>query len=196
MRGEGEDDGARGPTRIEPWGRGDLTLLHKCLGDPAMMRHLGGPESPEQLATRQTRYEQPDSKQFKIVDEASGQGIGWVGYWERGEQIYEIGWSVLPGFQGRGVAGSAALEVIALARAEDKHGFLHAYPSIENAASNALCRRLGFVLLGPTDFEYPKGALMRCNDWRLELVELAAPWPGDRGPSPVPSATPLDDSDR
>ena len=27
-----------------------------------------------------------------------------------GEQVYEIGWSVLPAFQGRGIAGSATLE--------------------------------------------------------------------------------------
>jgi hypothetical protein len=55
-----------------------------------MMAHLGGPESAEKIAERQTRYEQPDSKQFKIVDEATGEGVGWVGYWERdwrGDQV-------------------------------------------------------------------------------------------------------------
>jgi RimJ/RimL family protein N-acetyltransferase len=160
------------PIRIEPWGEGDRPLLERCLGDPAMMEHLGGPESIEKIGERQARYEQPDSKQFKIVDEASGEGVGWVGYWERdshGEQVYEIGWAVLPPFQGRGIATAATAEAIARARAERAHRYLHAYPSVDNAPSNAVCRKLGFTLLGASEFEYPKGNRMRCNDWRLDL---------------------------
>ena len=141
-----------------------------------MMEHLGGPESREKIAERQSRYEQPDSKQFKIVDVATGEGVGWVGYWQRewrGDDVYEIGWSVLPAFQGRGIAGSATLEAIAIARSERTRRFLHAYPSVDNAPSNAICRKLGFTLLGPCEFEYPKGSLMRCNDWRLDLFASA-----------------------
>jgi len=158
--------------RIEPWGKRDLALLQKCLGDPAMMQHLGGPETAEKIAGRQLRYEQPDSKQFKIVDEASGEGVGWVGYWERewhGDQVYEIGWSVIPAFQGRGIAAAATLKALAVARSERSRRFVHAYPAVGNAPSNALCRRLGFTLLGAFDFEYPKGHLLHCNDWRLDL---------------------------
>jgi hypothetical protein len=69
--------------RIEPWGKGDLALLERALGDPQMMEHLGGPESPEKIAERQAGYERSGSGQFKIVDEATGEGVGWVGYWER-----------------------------------------------------------------------------------------------------------------
>jgi RimJ/RimL family protein N-acetyltransferase len=130
-----------------------------------MMEHLGGPESPEKIAERQTRYEQ-------IVDDATGEGVGWVGYWERdwrGEQVYEIGWSVLPAFQGRGIAAAATLKAIAIARSEKKHRFLLAYPSVDNGPSNAICRKLGFTLLGVSEYEYPKGSWMRCNDWRLDL---------------------------
>jgi RimJ/RimL family protein N-acetyltransferase len=137
-----------------------------------MMEHLGGPESPAKIAERQAPYEEPDSKQFKIVDETTAEGIGWVGYWERdwqGEQVLEVGWSVLPAFQGRGIAGSATLGAIAIASSERKRRFLHAFPSVDNAPSNAICRRLGFTLLGPCEFEYPKGSLIRCNDWRLDL---------------------------
>ena len=160
--------------RIEPWGEGNLELLQKCLGDPAMMEHLGGPESAEMIAERQARYAQPDSKQFRIVDDAGGEGVGWVGYWERDgcdDQVYEIGWSVIPAFQGRGIAAAATREVIAIARSERTRRFVHAYPAVANAPSNALCRKLGFTLLGPYDFEYPKGSgsVMRCNDWQLEL---------------------------
>jgi RimJ/RimL family protein N-acetyltransferase len=163
--------------RLEPWSGGDLALLQQCLGDPAMMGHLGGPESPEKIAERQTRYEQPDSLQFKIVDEATGEGVGWVGYWERdwrGEGVYEIGWSVIPAFQGRGIASSATLQAIAIARSQRTRRFLHAYPAVGNAASNAVCRKAGFTLLGQSEFEYPPGNRMQCNDWRLELVAGAS----------------------
>ena len=158
--------------RLEPWGEGDLPLLQELLGDPVMMEHLGGPETAEKIAERQARYEQPDSKQFKIVDEARGEGVGWVGYWERdwqGRQVYEIGWSVIPAFQGRGIAGSATRMAVARASAERTRRFLHAFPSVDNGPSNAICRKLGFELIGPCDFEYPKGNTMRCNDWRLDL---------------------------
>ncbi len=166
------DRSGRARVRIEPWGKRDLALLQKCLGDPAMMQHLGGPETAEKIAERQARYEQPDSKQFKIVDEVSGEGAGWVGYWERewlGDQVFEIGWSVIPPFQGRGIAAAATRKAIAVARSERSRRFVHAYPAVGNAPSNALCRRLGFALLGPYDFEYPKGHLLHCNDWRLDL---------------------------
>jgi RimJ/RimL family protein N-acetyltransferase len=98
--------------RIEPWGNGDLPLLEKLMGDPEMTEHLGGPESDEKLAERQARYERlADSRKgrmIKIADGASSEAVGSVGYWERtwrGEVVYEMGWSVLPAFQGRGIAG-------------------------------------------------------------------------------------------
>jgi RimJ/RimL family protein N-acetyltransferase len=159
--------------RIEPWGEGDLPLLEQVVGDPAMMEHLGGPESAEKIAERQERYQQPDSKQFKIVDEPSGEAVGWVGYWERewrGRQVYEIGWAVIPAYQGRGLAAAATARAIELARAERVHRFMHAYPNVENGPSNAICRKLGFTLLGEHDFEFPPGHPMRCNDWMLDLL--------------------------
>ena len=65
--------------RIVPWGAGDLALLEQLVGDPAMMEHLGGAESAEKIAERQGRYELADSGMFKIVDEATGEGVGSVG---------------------------------------------------------------------------------------------------------------------
>jgi RimJ/RimL family protein N-acetyltransferase len=46
---------------------------------------------------------------------------------------------------------------------------MHAFPNVDNEASNAICRKLGFELLEAREFEYPKGHLMTCNDWRLDL---------------------------
>jgi RimJ/RimL family protein N-acetyltransferase len=159
---------------IVPWGAGDLPLLGQLVGDPRMMSHLGGPESPEKIRERQARYERAQSgdRMFKIVDLASGEGVGSVGFWERswrGEDVYEVGWMVLPAFQGRGIAAEATRLAIDLARDDGAHRFMHAFPSIDNAASNAICRKLGFALVEECEFEYPPGRKMRCNDWRLDL---------------------------
>jgi RimJ/RimL family protein N-acetyltransferase len=150
------------------------------MGDPAMTEHLGGPESEQKLVERQARYERLDPRRgymFKIVDEESGEPAGSVGYWDkewRGETVYETGWSVLPEFQGRGIAVAATRLVIEAARAEGRHSQLFAYPSVDNAPSNAICRKLGFELLGECDFEFPPGHQMRCNEWRLDLAQAPA----------------------
>ncbi|MGH3082517.1 MAG: GNAT family N-acetyltransferase [Gaiellaceae bacterium] len=160
------------PVRLEPWGEDDLPLLEQLLGDPAMTEHLGGPESHEKIVERQARYVKAESGLYKIVHEETDEGAGWVGYWDktwREQDVHEIGWAVLPAFQGRGIAGAATAQAIAVARSEQRHRFVHAFPSVDNAPSNAICRKLGFTLLGEYDFEYPKGSFMRCNDWRLDL---------------------------
>lgn len=159
--------------RLEPWGAEDLWLLERLLGDPAMTEHLGGPESPQKLAERQSRYEKPGSRQFKII--AGGQAVGAVGYWEKDwldQTVWEVGWLVLPEQQGRGYA-SVGMELLLRLVGDDpvKHPHVHAFPAVENAPSNAICRKLGFRLLGVKNFEYPAGSgnVMSCNDWRFEL---------------------------
>jgi RimJ/RimL family protein N-acetyltransferase len=112
---------------------------------------------------------------FKIVDDPTGEGIGSVGYWPRSwraQDVYETGWSVLPAFQGRGIAAAGTAQAIAIARSEQTRRFLHAFPSVANTPSNAICRKLGFTLVEACEFEYPPGSghLMRCNDWRLKLM--------------------------
>jgi RimJ/RimL family protein N-acetyltransferase len=166
--------------RLERFGEGDLWLVERLMGDSAMTEHLGGPESAKKLEKRHRRYTKPGSGMFKIVDADTDEALGSVGFWERewqGEQVYETGWSVLPEFQGRGIASRATALAIDLARQEGKHHFLHAYPSVENGPSNAICRKLAFTLLGEYEFEFPPGNRMRCNDWRLDL--RAAPDPCD-----------------
>jgi RimJ/RimL family protein N-acetyltransferase len=170
--------------RLVPWTEEDLPLLVR-LNAPEMTEHLGGPESEENLEKRHKRYvaaassgivRDPDRTYpayiFKVVLEPDGMAVGNVNFWNRewkGEQVYEIGWGVLPEYQGRGIASAAVAEAIELARATKRKQAVHAFPSVENQPSNGICRRLGFVLLGATQFEYPKGHWMLCNDWRLAL---------------------------
>jgi RimJ/RimL family protein N-acetyltransferase len=156
---------------LRPWANDDLWLLHATLGDPTMMEHLGGIESVEQIERRHARF--LNSHDMFTVWEGEAI-VGSVGFWEktwRDEEVYETGWMILPKYAGRGLATQAALAVISLARSEGKHRFLHAFPNVENAASNAVCRKAGFTNLGEFTFEYPKGRWMQCNDWRIDLFD-------------------------
>jgi RimJ/RimL family protein N-acetyltransferase len=162
---------------LEPWGPDDLPLLQRLLGDPGMMAHLGGPESPDKIAERHLRYQRlgdPGAgRMFKIVDDATRLGVGSVGYWPRtwhDQDVYEMGWSVLLAFQGRGIAAAGTAQVVAQARSEQTRRLLHAFPSVANAPSNAICRKIGFTLVEACDFEYLPGHVMRCNDWRMDLT--------------------------
>ena len=143
------------------------------MGDPHMTEHLGGPESPDRLRERQGRYERLEDgdRMFKIVVVASCAGVSSVGFWTKewhDAQVYEIGWMVVPKFQGRGIAVAATAHAIELAKRNDKL-LMHAFPNVDNAPSNAICRKLGFELLDVCEFEFPKGNFMTCNVWRLNL---------------------------
>jgi RimJ/RimL family protein N-acetyltransferase len=93
---------------------------------------------------------------FKIVLSPATDAIGSIGYWDktwREELVYETGWMML----------------VERLRRDHMRRFLHAFPSVTNGPSNALCRKAGFINLGESDFEYPAGHPLRCNDWRLDL---------------------------
>jgi len=162
---------------LRPWSPDDLWLLERLLGDPLMTAHLGGPESPEKIRRRNADYAAPGvagtGAMFVITAGRDENPAGSIGYWPgdwRGETIWEVGWSVLPEFQGRGIAKQATQLVVAKARSEGLPRSIHAFPSVENGPSNAICRNVGFTLIGECDFEYPRGSFMRCNDWMLDAA--------------------------
>ncbi|MFG1655417.1 GNAT family N-acetyltransferase [Micromonospora chersina] len=161
--------------RLARWSADDLALLRQ-LNAPEVRAHTGGPETDEQVVARHERYLRgpgPRGGHMFTVALPDGTKVGSVGYWERewrGEPVYEMGWAVLPAYQGRGLASAAVRALIAEAAAHGDRRHAHAYPSVDHPASNAVCRKAGFTLLGETEFEYPPGHLMRSNDWRIELT--------------------------
>ncbi|AZK95799.1 MULTISPECIES: GNAT family N-acetyltransferase [Streptomyces] len=165
--------------RIEPWSESDLALL-RAANAPELMTELGGPETEEKVLARHRRYvalsANPSGKgrMYAIVLAATGERVGTVGFWEQtatsdGQAAYEAGWGVLTPFQGRGLASAATRLVAGVARAEGRFRYLLAYPKVTNAASNAVCRKVGFELRGEVGFEYPPGNPVRSNEWRLDL---------------------------
>jgi RimJ/RimL family protein N-acetyltransferase len=92
---------------------------------------------------------------------------GSVALWsheDSGTVMSEIGWMVLPEFQGRGIATTAVRMLLALAREQNRWGLVHAFPAITNAPSNAVCRSAGFRFAGEQDATFA-GRVFRTNHW-------------------------------
>ncbi len=105
---------------LRPWSPDDLDLMVALLGDPAMTEYLGGPETPEALRKRLDRYlamTPAEGRMFVIAVGPRRQPAGSVGYWPHESGSLETGWSVLPAFQGRGVATRGTSQCLDIAAA-------------------------------------------------------------------------------
>jgi RimJ/RimL family protein N-acetyltransferase len=157
---------------IRPWNDEDLPLL-RSMNTEQMWDHLGGPETEAKVLDRHQRYlESAPGKTRMFVIMFGVDAVGSVGYWYRhwdNRDVYEVGWMVLPEFQGRGIATRAISMLLNILRTEVPQAVVHAFPSNDNPASNSICTKLGFSLVGETDFEFPLGKWMKCNDWCLEF---------------------------
>lgn len=158
----------------------DLPLFESVYCDPSMMTHLGGPWPKERVPHKLQRnleiVEAGTAWVLKIIpDEDSSRAAGWLCIWEhdwRGERINEIGWMILPAFQGRGLASRAVRAILDKARAEERWDIIHALPATANVASNAVCRKAGFTLVEELVLDWDgawDGQPMRCNHWLLDL---------------------------
>jgi RimJ/RimL family protein N-acetyltransferase len=155
----------------------DLSLYERLHCDSQMMAHLGGPwpkeRLPEKLKRDVATVEAGTGWIFKIISEEDSVGaVGSVCIWKhvwRNESINEIGWMILTPFQGRGLATKAVRAILDRARSEKRWDVVQAFPTTTNAASNAICRKMGFSLSEEVDLEYA-GHMLRCNHWRLDLL--------------------------
>lgn len=160
---------------LRPIEIGDLPLYEAIHCDPRMMEHLGGPLPREGLEEKLRRdvatTATGETWVFVIVPEGGDAPAGTVSVWEKdleGEWITEIGWMVLPPFQGRGLATEAVRAVLEKARSESRWDAVHAFPPVSNAPSNAICRKMGFSKIGEGEFTF-RDRVLRCNRWRLAL---------------------------
>jgi RimJ/RimL family protein N-acetyltransferase len=138
-----------------------------------MTEYLGGPESIEKLKDRHNRYLTIDGC-YTIEEIGTGTSIGWVGNWEiakDGEKAWETGFSVLPEYQGKGIATEATILLLQKMKIDPMFRYIYAFPDINNKPSNAVCRKAGFSLVGEEKGEYPPGNIIICNNWRYDLTK-------------------------
>ena len=88
-------------------------------------------------------------RMFRV--DVDGKPAGYAGWWEEvhdGMPVYEVGCSIDPDWQGRGIASTALRETLRLAAVLGDRPLVVGYAHVDNAASNALCARVGFDARG------------------------------------------------
>jgi RimJ/RimL family protein N-acetyltransferase len=155
---------------------GDVEAYVRMRCDPVMMAELGGPLPREGMAAkvaRDVREAAAGTEWIKMIvpDAAVPQVVaGTVALWSHeqdGAPLSEIGWMVLPEFQGRGLAKAAVRAVLERARDEDRWGAVHAFPGVTNGPSNGICRSLRFTLVEERDVTFA-GRVIRTNHWVID----------------------------
>ncbi|RKR93195.1 RimJ/RimL family protein N-acetyltransferase [Micromonospora pisi] len=154
----------------------DVEAYVRMRCDPVMMAELGGPlprEGMEEKVARDARGAAADLDWIRMIvpdDDVPEVVAGTVTLWAHetdGEPVSEIGWMVLPEFQGRGLAKRAVRMLLEQARDDGRWGPVHAYPATANGPSNGICRSLGFRLVGERDMPFA-GRMLRSNDWVID----------------------------
>jgi RimJ/RimL family protein N-acetyltransferase len=160
--------------RLRPVTLDDGPLYERMRCDPRMMAELGGvlPRAsiPAKLASDVAQAAAGASWGLVIVTD-EGEDAGHVCLFESlGSHgpMCEIGWMVLPAFQGRGLGREAARTLLARARAERRWRIVHAFTAITNAPSNGICRSLRFTLVDEQDILF-EGRMLHCNHWCIDL---------------------------
>jgi len=156
---------------------GDVGAYVRMRCDPVMTAELGGPlprEGIEDKVARDVQAAAAGTEWIKMIvpGEASADVVaGSVALWshgqDSGEPVTEIGWMVLPEFQGRGLAKRAVRMLLELARDDGRWGRVHAFPATTNAQSNGICRSLGFRFAGEQDVIFA-GRVLRSNHWIID----------------------------
>jgi RimJ/RimL family protein N-acetyltransferase len=171
----------------------DAYVRMRC--DPAMMAELGGPlprEGIEEKVRRDVADARSGTALIKMIvpdrrrptaesgaefgaDSGPWAVAGSATLWHSehgGEPISEIGWMVLPEFQGRGVGKRAVRMLLEIARDQGRWGLVHAFPGVTNGPSNGICRSLGFTLAGETQVHFA-GRALQSNHWVVDPAAVA-----------------------
>jgi RimJ/RimL family protein N-acetyltransferase len=157
---------------LQPVSEADEWLTVALETDPEVMAELGGAWTAEQArathARRLRTARETGSWWFKLVRRGDGAAVGsivlWDSEWE-GAPVSEAGWMVLPAEQGKGYASAGVrLLLERAAAAGDRWGDIHASPGATNGASNAICRKANFELVGDGEVDYG-GRMLHVNHW-------------------------------
>jgi RimJ/RimL family protein N-acetyltransferase len=167
---------AEWPVRLRDVELGDVDAYVRMRCDPVMMAGLGGPlprAGIEAKVAQDVEQAAEGTAWIKMIvpDQAAPETVaGSVALWSHddgGEPMSEIGWMVLPEFQGRGVGKAAVRTLLELARDQDRWGLVHAFPATANGPSNGICRSVGFRFAGERDVTFA-GRVLRASHWIID----------------------------
>ena len=147
----------------------DAGLMLKIWNDPAFIRYVGdrGIRTLEEAghALREgafTLYRHYGYGPYSMSLKAEGTKVGICGLFRRENLEHpDIGFAVLPGYCGNGLAGEAAAAVMTHARDDLGIDYLTAIVSPENRASVSLIRKLGL--------EFQRGITMPGEEHEISL---------------------------
>jgi RimJ/RimL family protein N-acetyltransferase len=152
----------------------DAYVRMRC--DPAMMAELGGPlprDGIDDKVRRDVRDAAAGRAWIQMILAEGDAVAGTVTLWSHDPSapndrpLSEIGWMVLPEYQGRGIGKAAVRALLQRAHDERRWGIVHAFPGITNEPSNGICRSLGFTLAGEQDVEFA-GRTLRTHHWWID----------------------------
>ncbi|MFI6153105.1 GNAT family N-acetyltransferase [Kitasatospora sp. NPDC051170] len=147
---------------------GDVEAYVRMRCDAGMMAELGGPLPREQVVARHAKdVEGGEYIWARMIVTDEGETAGGVALWsmeEDGVTVSEIGWAVLPEFQGKGLAKAAVRQLLDEAAEDGRWGEVEANPGVTNGPSNGICRATGFQLRGERELTFAD-RLLRTNQW-------------------------------
>ena len=168
--------------RIRTWDAADTDAFYAVMNTPAVMRYLGGLQTPAQWAAvveRVTSYQRDLGYTFWIVERRdTGELLGWCGLKHinypgaPNPGDMEIGWRFRETAWGQGIAKEAASATLDLAFGRFAAPFVIAVTFAANSASWGLMERLGMRYLPELDFIDPRYAdLGPTKQWRLDAAD-------------------------
>ncbi|WP_323741055.1 GNAT family N-acetyltransferase [Microbacterium abyssi] len=138
----------------------DLDEMAAMLGDPDVMAFYPAPktrgESLDWIERMRERYAR-DGHGLWVIETHDGEfvgdcGITWQSY--NGTPVREVGYHVVRGYQGRGLATEAALACVDLVRREFTPTLLTAIIHPDNIASRRVAEHLGMTHIDD-DYAHP-----------------------------------------
>jgi RimJ/RimL family protein N-acetyltransferase len=146
---------------LRPFTRDDVPTIVAACQDPEIPRWTSVP-SPYTEPDALGWLESNDEEKFAVVDSVSGELLGSIGLFARGDGIAEVGYWVKREARGRGVA-TRALGLVArwMFAADDDLSRLELRADVENHSSQRVAEKAGFVREGVL-----RSSLALKGEWR------------------------------
>jgi RimJ/RimL family protein N-acetyltransferase len=133
---------------LRGWDEADFDTMRAIFSDADTMKYLGGVVNEftawRAIAGQIGHWAMRGYGFFAVEEKASGACIGWCGPWfPHGWPDREIGWTLRPGYRGKGYATEAARASLHFAYRELGWDSAISLIDKDNAASIAVAERLG-----------------------------------------------------